>query len=109
MGKRLKAAPGHCVKGNKKSVVNYFNSVEKRKKTQTIVFYYSAKSTRKSVGDLSRWNPHSLQHPNLLSLECQYSDQMILLLLIRLYANEPPKALVPAHKKSNLYGTGVVV
>lgn len=107
MGKRLEAAPGHCVKGNKKPVVNYYNP--KEKKTQTIVFYYSAKSTRKNVGDLSRWNPRSLQHPNLLSLECQYSDQMILLLLIRLYANEPPKVLVPAHKKSYLYGSGVVV
>lgn len=96
------------MKGNKKPVVNYYNPKEK-KKTETIVFYYSAKSMRKNIGDLSRWNPHSLQHPNLLSLECQYSDQMILLLLIRLYANEPPKALVPAHKKSYLYGSGVVV
>lgn len=100
MGKRLEAAPGHYVKGNKKAVVNHYNPVgekEKKKKqpqpkNQPIVFYYSAKSTRKEVGDLSRWNPHHLQQLNLLSLECQFSDKMILLLLISLYANAAPKS-----------------
>lgn len=92
MGKRLEAAPGHCVKGNKKTVVNHYSPVGGEKKKQPIVFYYSAKSTRKEVGDLSRWNPHHSQHPNLLSLECQFSDQMILLSLIILCINAAPES-----------------
>lgn len=94
LGERLEAALGHCVKGNKKAVVNHYSTEGGKKiiKKQPFVFYYSAKSTRNEVSDLSRWNPHCLQHLNSLSLGYQFFDQIILLSLIRLYANTASKS-----------------
>lgn len=56
---------------------------------------------RKEVSDLSRWNPHCLQHLNFLSLECQFSDQIIFLLLIGLYANAAPKSATSCSQVRN--------
>jgi len=38
MGKRLEAASGHCVKGNKKAVVNHYNPMGEKKKSSPLSF-----------------------------------------------------------------------